>query len=232
MKNYLTACFALLALLMHAQKEVNFTETIKTNQAINLEFKFADNIEIIHGKSNELKIEATVLIEDGEGNEFYSIKSDSFGDELVVKSDFGDYFKNKRKENRWNNCYTETDIDYVVYVPKNSDLFIKSISGSVNINDFNGELQTDLISGDVTIKKYEGELHLKTISGAIDVTVLKAKLSAKSLTGTIYSNIEFETDLSKKAYNGSSNKITKTINKGTKPLKMETISGNIYIRKG
>ena len=99
------------------------------------------------------------------------------------------------------------------------------------MDTFKGDLVTDLISGDVTIKSYEGELRLKTISGALDVKVKKANLNAKSVTGTIYSDIEFESK-SDKPYNRSGNKVSKQINGGTKPLSMETVSGNIYIRKG
>lgn len=116
-------------------------------------------------------------------------------------------------------------------MPKGVNLNVKSISGSVYMDTFNGDLVTDLISGDVTIKKYNGDLHLKTISGALDVTVNRADLNAKSLTGTIYSDIEFENDRSKKYYNKSHNKVSKQINGGSQPLDMETISGNIYIRK-
>jgi len=227
--------------MLHAQREVNFSETLKSNQDLHLEFKFANEIKVVHGNSNEIKINATVNIDDGDGNEFYSLKSKSLGSEMVVESDFGKYFKSKRKKfrdrdgnvtiNYGGDCST-TEIDYVVYVPKNCNLYIKSISGSVSSDDFKGELQTDLISGSVTIKNYEGELYLKTISGALDVTVNKAQLSAKSLTGMIYSDIEFKTDTSRKHYNHSHNKVDKQINGGTKALEMETISGNIYIRKG
>ncbi len=232
MKLIVSACLALLTVMLHAQREVNFSETLKSNQDLHLEFKFANDIKVVHGNSNELKIEATVNIDDGEGNAAFSLKNKSLGSEMVVKSDFGNYFKTKWNDKNRNNCNSITEIDYVVYVPKNCDLFIKSISGSVSSDDFKGELQTDLISGDVTIKNYEGELYLKTISGALDVTVNKAQLRAKSLTGMIYSDIDFKTDTSRKHYNNSHNRIEKQINGGTKALKMETISGNIYIRKG
>ncbi|MEM1003423.1 MAG: DUF4097 family beta strand repeat-containing protein, partial [Bacteroidota bacterium] len=153
-------------------------------------------------------------------------------DRLKLYSDFGDYFENRWKDKKWNNCCNKTEIDYVVLVPEGVELKVKSISGSIYIDNFKGDLTTDLISGDVTIKNYKGEMRLKTISGALDVVVDEADLHAKSLTGNIYSDIEFSSEPDAKSYNRSGNKVQKRINGGTKALNMETISGNIYIRKG
>lgn len=231
MKHLIILAFLSVATLQ-AQRIVNVNERLSKNQEVYLNFKFAQDIRVEHGNSNEITIKATVNIDDGEGNEAFSIETEKSSGALKLTSDFGDYFKNKWDDKRRNNCNSTTDIGYVVTVPKNITLNIKSISGSVSIDNFQGDLITDLISGDVTIKKYNGELRLKTISGALDVTVSKAKLSAKSLTGTIYSDLEFDQGNSEKSYNNSHNRVSKQIKGGTIPLEMETISGNIYIRKG
>ena len=216
---------------LHAQRNVEVKENLSKNQDVYLDFQFAQDIKVEHGNTNEIKVKASVNIDDGEGNDAFSIKTNNSSGELKLYSDFGNYFKNKWKDKNRHNCNSTTEINYVVIVPKNVNLKIKSISGSVSIDSFKGDLVTDLISGDVTIKKYDGELRLKTISGALDVTVSKANLNAKSLTGTIYSDLEFDKNTSSKSYNGSHNRVSKKINGGTAPLEMETISGNIYIRK-
>ena len=223
---------ALLSVVtLHAQKELTYIENISSDQDVYLNFKFAQDIKVEHGNSDEIIVKATVYIDNGQGNESFSVKTDRSSGRLKMYSDFGDYFKNKWKDKKRHNYNSTTEIDYVVMVPKGVNLRIKSISGSVYMDTFNGDLVTDLISGDVTIKNYEGELRLKTISGALDVKVKKADLNAKSVTGTIYSDIEFKSK-SDKPYNRSGNKVSKQINGGTKPLSMETVSGNIYIRKG
>ncbi|WP_323787005.1 hypothetical protein [Psychroserpens sp.] len=216
---------------LHAQRHVEIKESLSKNQDVFLDFKFAQDIRVEHGNTNDIKVKASVNIDDGVGNAFFNIKTDNSSRHLKLYSDFGDYFKNQWKDKNRNNCDRTTIINYVVIVPKNVNLKIKSISGSVIMDVFQGDLVTDLISGDVIIKKYDGELRLKTISGALDVTVKKADLRAKSLTGTIYSDLEFRKNTSSKSYNGSHNRVSKQINGGTLPLEMETISGNIYIRK-
>ncbi|MFK7782815.1 hypothetical protein [Psychroserpens sp.] len=223
---------ALLSVVtLHAQRNVEIKESLSKNQDVYLDFKFAQDIRVEQGNSNEIKVTASVNINDGEGDDAFSIKTDNSSGQLKLYSDFGDYFKNQWKDKSRNNCNNTTEINYVVIVPKNINLKVKSISGSVFMNAYEGNLVTDLISGDVTIKKYNGELRLKTISGALDVTVSKAKLNAKSLTGTIYSDLEFDESESEKSYDKSHNKVSKQIKGGTTPLEMETISGNIYIRK-
>jgi DUF4097 and DUF4098 domain-containing protein YvlB len=92
------------------------------------------------------------------------------------------------------------------------------------------KLKTDLVSGNVTIKKYDGELWLKTVSGDLDVTMNNAEVNAKTLTGTIYSNIDIDMANKKKQGHGY-NKINGTINGGGSLVKMDTVSGDIYMRK-
>lgn len=76
-----------------------------------------------------------------------------------------------------------------------------------------------------------GELLLKTISGDLDVTMNKADIEAKTVTGTIYSDLEINLpDISKS--NSNANRVIGTVNKGSDRVKLETVSGNIYMRKG
>lgn len=227
----ITLCLVLLGTMLQAQREVETKENLASGEELYLNFKFAQDIKIVHGESNQVIVKASVNIDEGEGDAFFNIKTDKSSGQLKLYSDFGDYFKNNWKDKSRNNCNRTTEINYVVYVPKNSNLKIKSISGSVSTDNFQGTLITDLIAGDVTIKKYEGVLRLKTISGVLDVTVASAKLSAKSLTGTIYSDIDIKSEGLQNKHSAH-NRVNITINNGNQSVSMETISGNIYIRKG
>lgn len=218
---------------IQAQRMLETTVNLSNNQDIFLEFKFADDIKVEQWNKNEVQIKVEVTIDNGEGNDYYSLKTEESSGTVEIRSDFGDYFKMKQKQdkNYWNDRHTITDINYTVYLPKNATLKIKSISGSVAANSYSGFLKTDLISGDVTVKNYEGEMHLKTISGDLDVTFRNANVSAKTLTGTIYANLEVEMDEGANR-SGGHNKVQGKINNGGKLVKMETISGDIFLRKG
>ncbi len=212
-----------------AQKAVDLTEKVSSNQELFLHFKFAKDIKLVQWDRNEAKVEASVNIDDGEGNESFSLKTKKMGSELKIYSDFGDYFKKKQHKDNW--CNHETEINYVVYVPKNTEVEVKSISGSVASDLYNGTLRTDLVSGDVTIKKYSGDLRLKTVSGDLDVTMNRARIDAKTVTGTIYSDLDIERrNKDKHSYGG--NKVIGSVNGGSELVVLTTVSGNIYMRKG
>lgn len=215
---------------INAQRQVETTVAVKKDQDIFLHFKFAQHIKIEQWTKNEVSIKAEVYIDNGRGNEAFSLVSDTNGSVLEVSSDYGDYFKNKWKDKNRHYEDSRTEIMYVVYVPEDSNLKIKSISGSVASDRFKGNLKTDLVSGNVTIKSYSGELKLKTVSGDLDVTMTEAEVNAKTLTGTIYSNLEIDLDNEGKRGYGH-NRVTGTVNKGGELVRMETVSGDIYLRK-
>lgn len=226
MKKIITAILILLVTItVNAQRKVDKSVSVSSNQELFVHVKFAKNIEVKQWNKNKFEVRATVNINNGEGNKHFSLQTSKSNGQVKINSDFGDYFKRKRS---WNSN-NETNINYVVYVPKNATLKVKSISGSLEADQYTGNLTTDLISGDITIKKYDGELKLKTISGDVDVVVRKAKLNAKTVTGTIYSDLDIDT--SYKQNKSYSSKVRGTVNNGSTPLSLTTVSGNIYMRK-
>ncbi len=226
MKKIIQFAFILLvSITVNAQRKVEKSVRVSNNQELFVHFKFAQKIEVKQWNQNKFEVRATVNLNNGEGNKHFSLKTSESDGVVKIYSDFGDYFKRKRS---WNNNFN-TELNYVVYVPKNANLEVKSISGSLQADSFNGDLTTNLISGNITIKKYNGKLHLKTISGDVDVAVRKAKINAKTVTGTIYSDLNIDTKYHQNKSYGS--KIKGTVNNGDTPLYLSTISGNIYMRK-
>ena len=226
MKKIITTVFiVLVALTANAQRNVEKSVRVSNGQDLFIHFKFAHSITVKQWNKNTIEVKASVVIDNNKGNKDYSLKTSTSDGVLKIYSDFGGYLKRKGS---WNNN-NKMELNYVVYVPKNATLKVKSISGSLEIDQYTGNLTTDLISGDITIKKYSGEMRLKTISGDVDVVVRKAKIIAKTVTGTIYSNLDMDTNFSEnKSY---SSRIRGTVNNGNVELKMTTVSGNIYMRK-
>ncbi|QOD60252.1 DUF4097 family beta strand repeat protein [Polaribacter haliotis] len=226
-----------------AQKKV--IENTKANgiEDVYVNLKFASNIIIKNWNKNEISVEATVNIDDNKHNDYFNFKTDKIGGTYKISSDYGEYFKKYRSyfshshkegedtkddEDCCKNQHSNI-VNYVIYVPINMELKIKSISGSVEAEKYIGELNLDLISGNITIKKHSKNMHLKTISGDIDIYVSDAKFEAKTLSGSVYSDLDIDFDKNKKRGYGS--KIIATINKGTSSLKLNTISGDIFLRK-
>ena len=226
MKKIINLVIALLVTVtINAQRKVEKSERISKNQEVFVHFKFAQNIEVKQWNQSKVEVRASVNLNNGEGDKYFSLKTSKNGNQVKIYSDFGNYFEKKRSWNQSN----KTEINYVVYVPKNTALKVKSISGSLEADSYYGNLTTDLISGNITIKEYRGEMQLKTVSGDVDVAINKAKINAKTVTGTIYSNIKIDKSYSQnKSY---SSKVRGTVNNGNLELRMTTVSGNIYMRK-
>ena len=229
MKNLMFTCLAVLvAVSAFAQRRVEESYSVSSSDAIKLEFKFANDIKLMQWDKNEVKITADVTIDDGEGNDSYSLKQEKMGGDYIIKADYGDYFD--KKKNWGNNCSTTTEINYVVYIPKNADLSVKSISGNLFAESYSGNLTTDLVAGDVEIKKYNGKLNLKTVAGDLDVAMSKAKIDAKTVTGTIYTDLDIQN--SEKKQGSFDSHVKGIVNNGQELVKLETVAGNIYMRKG
>lgn len=230
-----------------AQKKVTETQRSSGVDEVFVHVKFADNIEVKNWSKNEIYVEATVNINDNEHNDYFSLKTDKIGGTYTVKSDYGSFFKdygnnyyyhddddddgNKKKKKKRNYCNNELDINYVIYVPRNMSLKVKSISGDVKADVYTGKLNLDLISGNIDIKKHSKNMKLKTISGDIDIYVSDAYFEAKTLSGGIYSDLDINFDSDKKNKYSGSRKIQATIKNGSATLKLSTISGDIFLRK-
>ena len=225
-----------------AQKKIIKNTKASGINEVYVHVKFADKIEKKNWNKNEISIQAIVNINENKGNEHFSLKEDKVGSTYTITSDYGKLFKKHKKEitithnskgfNRSNNYANKhkINIDYVIYVPKNMKLKVKSISGNIDALAYKGQLTLDLISGDITIKKQAQIMNLKTISGDIDVVVSDAEFKAETLTGTVYSDLNIDFDKKRKISHGSQ-KIYGTVKNGTASLKLKTISGDIFLRK-
>ncbi|MBL4905408.1 MAG: hypothetical protein JKZ00_05245 [Flavobacteriaceae bacterium] len=149
MKKIITTAFILLvAITVNAQRNVEKSVRVSNGQSIFVNFKFAHSITVKQWNKNTIEVKATVVIDNNKGNKDFSLKTSTSDGEVKIYSDFGGYLKRKRS---WNN-HNKMELNYVVYVPKNATLKVKSISGSLEIDQYTGNLTTDLISGDITIK--------------------------------------------------------------------------------
>ncbi|SNR14124.1 DUF4097 family beta strand repeat-containing protein [Tenacibaculum jejuense] len=226
---------------LSAQKKTEIKNTTSGIETVEVNVKFAQNIQIKNWNKKEVLVTASANLNDNQDNEYFSLKSEKFGSTYLVKSDYGSFFKKQRKilsktnkdkdcENcNYCNYHNEVIVDYTIYLPENVDLKVKSISGNVTEVSYKGKLTLDLISGDITVKKHSKSMKLKTISGDIDVYIADAQFKAQTLTGTVYSDLNIDFD--KRRRRDPHQKINGKVKNGTASLDLKTISGNIFLRK-
>jgi hypothetical protein len=197
-------CFAPVEAQMIIEKYMDFSG----KESIALKIQIADSINIQTWNKNEVYVKASVNINENKDNEAYITSFDESGSSLSVDAKFRDkYFNGK------NNCCNKTDIYWQVYIPEKTMFSVETINANV------------------TVTGQTKEMKVKSISGYIDLSVPKNKqadLDFSTISGRMYSNHDFAPT---KMHSGVPLKISEKLNSGGDPIKLETISGDIFFRK-
>jgi hypothetical protein len=197
-------CIGTLGAQQKTEKHISFSG----KESVEMNIQIADSINLHTWNKNEVFVTASVNINENKDNDAYIISFDESGNTVGIKARFKDnYLKGK------NNCCNKTDIFWEVYVPEKAEFSIETINGNITITG-----QTEKIK-------------VKSISGYIDLTVpgtRKADIDFSTISGTIYSNHNLALN---KMNSGIPTKIYEKMNDGGSPVKLETISGDIFFRK-
>jgi hypothetical protein len=197
-------CFASIQAQQIIEKHIDFSG----KESLTLKIQIADSINIQTWSKNEVYIKASVNINENKDNDAYVTSFDDSGNYIGIKANFKDnYFKGKK------NCCNETDIYWQIFMPEKTKFSVETINA------------------DVTIKGQTREMNVKSISGYIDLTEPEGKqadLDFSTISGRMYSNHELALN---KMHSGIPMKINEKLNNGGDPIKLETISGDIYFRK-
>jgi hypothetical protein len=197
-------CFASARAQQIREKHIDFSG----KESISLKIQIADSINIQTWNKNEVYIKTSVNINENKDNEAYITSIDEATRIVVVKANFRDkYFKGK------NNCCNQTDIYWQIYVPENTKFSVETINANV------------------TITGQTREMNVKSISGYIDLAEPAGKnadIDFSTISGRMYSNHELALNT---MHSGIPLKITEKLNNGGDPIKLETISGDIFFRK-
>jgi hypothetical protein len=197
-------CFGLIQAQQTIEKHLDFSG----KESLSLKIQIADSINIQTWNKNEVFVKASVNINENKDNEAYVTSFDETGNTITVNAKFKDkYFKGK------NNCCNNTDIYWQIYIPENTRFSVETINANV------------------TITGQTGGMNVKSISGYIDLAVRankQADIDFSTISGTMYSNHELSLN---KLHSGIPLKINEKLNNGGDPIRLETISGDIFFRK-
>ncbi|MEP1034097.1 hypothetical protein [Ekhidna sp.] len=211
-------CLATLGLSAQPKK-VTATVPVSGQEMLDLEFAFADDIIFKTWDKNEVYVEVMVEINDGENNDIFTLNTDQSSATIYVEMDKEMWKKiSKKEDGKWKNCSYTSTINYTVYLPKKLSV------------------RSNTISGDYEFEYFGTEMNLKTISGAIDVTIpekLGMDFKAKTISGEVYSDIEIKYPYGTEGLRQIVGQdVRGRVSSGGNQSNFETISGNIYLRKG
>jgi hypothetical protein len=198
----------LCSVTIRAQQIIEKHMDFSGKESLSLKIQIADSINVQTWNKNEVYVKAYVNVNDNKNNDAYVTSFDDSGNYIAIKANFKEnYFKGKK------NCCNETDIYWQIFMPEKTKFSVETINA------------------DITIKGQTREMYVKSISGCIDLTEpagKQADLDFSTVSGRMYSNHELALN---KMHSGIPMKINEKLNNGGDPIKLETISGDIYFRK-
>ncbi|MBL7104960.1 MAG: hypothetical protein ISS18_11585 [Bacteroidales bacterium] len=211
---------------LSAQRIVEESMPVSSNQEIRLDFDFADDIFIKAWDKSEVYVKATVNINEGkDNNKFKFISRKGFG-YISIKSEIEDLNKLST------NCRT--------IIIKNGDTtIINGMGAQINLTfevfmPPDVELALETINGNIEIKGLTGPMEIETINGEIDLYISsdhKADLSMSTINGTMYTNLDPEFISEKDNMCKVGGDVDTKLNGGGVDIDLETINGTIYLRK-
>ncbi|MEE1961815.1 hypothetical protein V1387_03885 [Allomuricauda taeanensis] len=236
MKNLIVAAFVgLVTLSLSAQKiiekNINYS-----GQFIDLEVKFASDIEVKTWDKSTVYFKADITTKDGKFIDLYDLDINESSSSITIAEDAIPVFK--AFQNEWdknhpgskNRGFMEDDsyeFNYVLYVPKNARFKVSSINGDLKAEVIQGNFTAELINGNIDIKTYDGDMDLQTINGEIDLVMKNSRLVAETIHGNIYADEKLNLKVTDR-YVGQ--KVEGSFDKATHRLKLNTINGNMYLR--
>ena len=236
MKKFIITVFVGLATLSLAAQKVIEKSFNYSGQSIDLDVKFANNIEVKTWDKSTVYFKADIKTEDGKFIDLYKLDIDERSSSLHIESDAKPVFEafhdewnknNPNKEKRYYFTHDTYEFNYVLYVPKGTTFKVSSINGDLKSEIIEGDLTADLINGDIDIAKYDGDMDLQTINGEIDLVMKNSRLVAETIHGNIYADEGMELTVSDR-YVGQ--KVEGSFDNATHRLKLNTINGNMYLR--
>lgn len=227
---FVKACTLLLG-----QKIVEETYKLPESNRVSMNLKFADSIKVTSWDKDEIQIKAVILINNGKLNEAFTMKVDKSGGELEIITDFD---KELMKQGRIEDCEQYVSRSGNSYTTRkgvnwnNGTMICSDIYFEIKVSN-KVDFRLETISGNIEIRGFAGKLFAKTISGFVDLTWKAsrgANLEMKTITGDVFSNLDVALE-NKKKNPVVSYELKGKVNGGGVPIHLESISGDVYLRK-
>jgi DUF4097 and DUF4098 domain-containing protein YvlB len=145
----------------------------------------AGDIRVTAGSASEIKVEATKRVRHRDPEqakrllEALRVDINNFNGRVEVRTIY------PRRGSFGNNL--SASVDYVITVPPNATVALKSISGDVSVTNVKGEVRAETVSGDVNISGTPNVALAKTISGNVTARDIgtQTSLILSTVSGTV-----------------------------------------------
>ena len=226
----LASIISMLSLSLNAQKIIEKQFDIAATGKIDIDLKFADLIKITTWNSNKVAFKASIDLNNGLYND--SLKHEFIPDNnagLTIRSNINKKFNNWMSKKNY-----DPENENIRFWTGNESFIISEVIYEIKIPE-KSLVTINTINADIEIRDLKNTMNIKTINGFIDINWQEkdaANFEMKTINGEVYSDLEELNLLNRKehpmvGYNlKASFKSNPTIT-----VKLETINGNVYLRK-
>lgn len=211
------------------QRIVEKTFSAGSGNHVKLNLQFGEHITIKGWDKDEVSFRAVVEINGGKLNDAFVANYVKDNQGVRIETDFdqdkldggrrSDCSESKYSSYSWNDGqqFVCSNITFEVYVPRNSDLELETISADIELFDLDGPIDAQSVSGFV-------DLSWPEINGA--------DISMETVSGEAYSNLDNLTfnkkqeELPLVGY-----ELRGAIGNGGPRVRLESVSGDLYLRK-
>jgi DUF4097 and DUF4098 domain-containing protein YvlB len=200
------------------------SQTFKVGEGASLDVShLSGDIRVTGTSGSEIKVEATKRARSRDAAEAkrqldqLRIDINNFNGRVEVRTI---YPRRSSNGNGWS-----VIVDYVIAVPVNATVSLKSISGDISVTNVQGEVSAQTVSGDVNLSETPNAVIAKTISG--DVTARDVGSTTTLVRGTVSGTV-LGTGLRVRALEaGSVSGDVRLIASQIERLEAKSVSGNI-----
>ncbi|ARK12663.1 hypothetical protein [Fibrivirga algicola] len=232
MKTFLLLLLSLfLVSPVFAQKIITKTLPLAADQAVHLDLKFGDSIQVRYWDKPDVSVRIAATINNGKLNDALLVETASTAQAVSLKADFD---KELIKQGKAEDC-PGTKNQSTWRTDKNGDSY--SVCSTINYIVFlprKAALRVETINGNIDIQGATNPVWAKSISGFVDMSWAGnkgANVALKTITGEVYSDLSIEFKNKREKHPIVGYLLEGTVLSGGPEVRLESISNNIFLRK-
>jgi len=183
-KALLTSVLMLACAAPSLAQRNDFKERDETNQTFQLSpgarveiSSIRGSVKIVNADTGTAEVRIIRTARTRADLEYHKIEVTHSGNSLVVR---GIQEPEERRERN-----IQVDHQIILTLPRNIDLSVKSISGSLRAGDLDGPVTVNSISGSVIISNIAGKLEVNSVSGSVELGNAGADVLVNSVSGSV-----------------------------------------------
>ncbi|MEZ0540008.1 hypothetical protein [Fibrella arboris] len=212
-----------------SQKVTTKILPLGASQAVHLNLKFGDSIQVRYWDKPDASVRISALINNGRLNDALTVETSSTDQAVKLTTDFD---KDLIRQGKTEDCPGNK---HNWHSDKNGDSY--SVCSKINYVIFlprKAALRVETINGNIAIQGATGPVWAKSISGFVDMSwsgTKGANVAMKTITGEVYSDlaIDFKGKRPKNPIVGY--QLEGTVLSGGPEVRLESISNDIFLRK-